>query len=124
MCPLCLYSRSNGKFNNFDHQNVSLLGTAEGTEVSSRLSTLPPRVATRCESTAWPICSQGDVCCWICDTCEEWEFVYNESTCADCGKGSWPYPDKRSCYELDVSTAALEAGLAAARLSALASTVT
>ncbi len=47
-------------------------------------------------------CFQGDVCCWICDMCEEYEYVYNESTCADCGKGSWPYPDKRSCYELDV----------------------
>ncbi|KAJ1526160.1 hypothetical protein ONE63_009320 [Megalurothrips usitatus] len=45
---------------------------------------------------------KGDVCCWICDTCEEYEYVYNESTCVDCGKGSWPYPDKRSCYELDV----------------------
>ena len=42
------------------------------------------------------------MCCWICDTCEEYEYVYNESTCADCGMGFWPYDDKKSCYKLEV----------------------
>ncbi|XP_059491291.1 metabotropic glutamate receptor isoform X2 [Neocloeon triangulifer] len=43
---------------------------------------------------------QGDTCCWICDKCEEYEFVYDEFTCRDCGPGRWPYPDKLSCFDL------------------------
>ncbi|XP_043493444.1 metabotropic glutamate receptor isoform X2 [Polistes fuscatus] len=45
---------------------------------------------------------QGDTCCWVCDQCEEYEFVYNEYTCMDCGPGSWPHADKRGCYHLPV----------------------
>ncbi|XP_014609016.1 PREDICTED: metabotropic glutamate receptor [Polistes canadensis] len=45
---------------------------------------------------------QGDTCCWVCDQCEEYEFVYNEYTCMDCGPGSWPHADKRGCYNLPV----------------------
>lgn len=44
---------------------------------------------------------QGDTCCWICDKCEEFEYVLDEFTCKDCGYGHWPYPDKKSCYQLD-----------------------
>ncbi|KAL1493265.1 hypothetical protein ABEB36_011350 [Hypothenemus hampei] len=44
---------------------------------------------------------QGDTCCWICDKCEEYEYVYDEVTCKDCGPGNWPYPNKTSCYELE-----------------------
>ncbi|XP_044742127.1 metabotropic glutamate receptor [Chrysoperla carnea] len=44
---------------------------------------------------------QGDTCCWICDKCEDYEYVYDEFTCRDCGPGYWPYPDKLSCYALD-----------------------
>ncbi|XP_050497371.1 metabotropic glutamate receptor-like [Diabrotica virgifera virgifera] len=45
---------------------------------------------------------QGDTCCWICDKCEEYEFVYDEFTCKDCGPGYWPYEDKLSCYALEL----------------------
>ncbi|XP_017469484.1 PREDICTED: metabotropic glutamate receptor-like [Rhagoletis zephyria] len=45
---------------------------------------------------------QGDTCCWICDNCEPYEYVLNEFTCRDCGPGYWPYPDKLSCFALDV----------------------
>ena len=45
---------------------------------------------------------QGDICCWICDSCKEYEYVLNESTCADCGHGWWPHPDKKSCFQLEV----------------------
>ncbi|XP_056645279.1 metabotropic glutamate receptor isoform X2 [Diorhabda sublineata] len=45
---------------------------------------------------------QGDTCCWICDKCEEYEFVYDEFTCKDCGPGYWPYIDKLSCYALEL----------------------
>ncbi|KAH8385424.1 hypothetical protein KR009_002228, partial [Drosophila setifemur] len=45
---------------------------------------------------------QGDTCCWICDSCESYEYVYNEFTCRDCGPGLWPYPDKLSCFALDI----------------------
>ncbi|XP_030379803.1 metabotropic glutamate receptor [Scaptodrosophila lebanonensis] len=45
---------------------------------------------------------QGDTCCWICDNCEPYEYVYDEFTCKDCGPGYWPYPDKLSCFALDI----------------------
>lgn len=46
------------------------------------------------------VCVQGDTCCWICDKCEDYEYVYDEFTCRDCGPGYWPYSDKLSCYPL------------------------
>ncbi|XP_014471734.1 PREDICTED: metabotropic glutamate receptor isoform X2 [Dinoponera quadriceps] len=45
---------------------------------------------------------QGDTCCWVCDQCEAYEFVYDEYTCMDCGAGYWPHPDKRGCYKLPI----------------------
>lgn len=45
---------------------------------------------------------QGDTCCWICDSCEAYEYVYDEFTCRDCGPGYAPYPDKLSCFSLKV----------------------
>ncbi|XP_020287309.1 metabotropic glutamate receptor [Pseudomyrmex gracilis] len=45
---------------------------------------------------------QGDTCCWVCDQCEAYEYVYDEYTCMDCGPGAWPHPDKRGCYQLPV----------------------
>ncbi|KAH8376012.1 hypothetical protein KR093_004800, partial [Drosophila rubida] len=45
---------------------------------------------------------QGDTCCWICDSCEPYEYVYDEFTCRDCGPGLWPYPDKLSCFALSI----------------------
>ncbi|XP_017853726.1 metabotropic glutamate receptor [Drosophila busckii] len=45
---------------------------------------------------------QGDTCCWICDSCETYEYVYDEFTCRDCGPGFWPYPDKLSCFALNI----------------------
>ncbi|XP_012230284.1 metabotropic glutamate receptor [Linepithema humile] len=45
---------------------------------------------------------QGDTCCWVCDQCEAYEFVYDEYTCMDCGPGLWPHPDKRGCYQLPI----------------------
>ncbi|KAJ8977495.1 hypothetical protein NQ317_005754, partial [Molorchus minor] len=45
---------------------------------------------------------QGDTCCWICDKCEEYEYVHDEFTCKDCGPGYWPYKNKLSCYSLEL----------------------
>ncbi|XP_076261780.1 metabotropic Glutamate Receptor [Rhynchophorus ferrugineus] len=45
---------------------------------------------------------QGDTCCWICDKCEEYEYVFDEFTCMDCGPGYWPFPDKTACYQLEL----------------------
>ncbi|KAH8236307.1 hypothetical protein KR032_006873, partial [Drosophila birchii] len=45
---------------------------------------------------------QGDTCCWICDSCETYEYVFDEFTCKDCGPGLWPYADKLSCFSLDI----------------------
>lgn len=44
----------------------------------------------------------GDTCCWICTKCQNYEYLKDEFTCEDCGDGKWPYPDKRSCFELDL----------------------
>lgn len=45
---------------------------------------------------------QGDTCCWVCDQCEEYEYVFDEMTCKDCGPGRWPHPDKKGCYQLPI----------------------
>lgn len=45
---------------------------------------------------------QGDTCCWVCDLCEEYEYVYDEFTCKDCGHGHWPHEDKKACFALPV----------------------
>ncbi|KAH8309912.1 hypothetical protein KR059_003996, partial [Drosophila kikkawai] len=45
---------------------------------------------------------QGDTCCWICDSCESYEYVFDEFTCKDCGPGLWPYADKLSCFSLNI----------------------
>ena len=31
--------------------------------------------------------SEGETCCWVCTTCHAYEFVEDEFTCLDCGKG-------------------------------------
>ncbi|KAF7997885.1 hypothetical protein HCN44_009283 [Aphidius gifuensis] len=46
---------------------------------------------------------QGDTCCWVCDRCEEYEYVYDENTCKSCEPGHWPHSDKRGCYALPVN---------------------
>ncbi|CAL7940400.1 unnamed protein product [Xylocopa violacea] len=46
---------------------------------------------------------QGDTCCWVCDQCEVYEYVYDEYTCVDCGPGKWPHEDKRGCYQLPIN---------------------
>lgn len=46
---------------------------------------------------------QGDTCCWVCDQCEEYEYVHDEYTCMDCGPGKWPHEDKRGCYQLAIN---------------------
>lgn len=44
---------------------------------------------------------QGETCCWFCQKCAPYEYLYDEMTCRDCGNGRWPLPDKKSCYDLD-----------------------
>lgn len=45
---------------------------------------------------------QGDTCCWICDKCEEYEYVYDDFTCRECPPGQWPLKNKFSCYKLPI----------------------
>ncbi|XP_051164141.1 metabotropic glutamate receptor [Leptopilina boulardi] len=45
---------------------------------------------------------QGDTCCWVCDQCEEYEYVFDEMTCKDCGPGRWPHSNKKGCYQLPI----------------------
>lgn len=57
--------------------------------------------AIRTSSKVFFVIFKGDTCCWICDKCEDYEFLEDEFTCTDCGYGFWPYPDKTGCYELE-----------------------
>ena len=43
---------------------------------------------------------QGDTCCWICQSCKDWEWMVDEFECRDCGNGRWPYKHKQSCFDL------------------------
>ncbi|XP_033614130.1 metabotropic glutamate receptor 3 [Fukomys damarensis] len=42
----------------------------------------------------------GDVCCWICIPCENYEYLADEFTCMDCGPGRWPSADLSGCFDL------------------------
>lgn len=53
-----------------------------------------------CELGQAKIMRAGDHCCWICKTCQPWEFLPDEFSCQDCGIGRWPVTDKTSCYDL------------------------
>ena len=46
----------------------------------------------------------GETCCWVCTTCQDWEYVRDEETCEDCGNGWWPHPDKTGCHSLPIQT--------------------
>ncbi|KAL3078915.1 hypothetical protein niasHS_014697 [Heterodera schachtii] len=43
---------------------------------------------------------EDELCCWVCGKCEDFEFLPNETHCADCGPGNWPTPDRRGCFSL------------------------
>ena len=43
---------------------------------------------------------QGDTCCWICQKCKDYEFVFDKHNCKDCGEGFWPYENKTGCSKL------------------------
>ena len=43
----------------------------------------------------------GDMCCWVCIKCRDFEYLKDEYTCMDCGAGRWPYPHRRACYDLE-----------------------
>ncbi|KAF2361120.1 GPCR family 3 C-terminal protein [Trinorchestia longiramus] len=36
-------------------------------------------------------------CCWVCDECQEGEFLFNETTCSKCPKYEWPNKNKTGC---------------------------
>jgi hypothetical protein len=46
---------------------------------------------------------QGDTCCWICQKCQDFEFMVDKFTCEDCGNGNWPNDNKTSCFELPMN---------------------
>jgi hypothetical protein len=37
-------------------------------------------------------------CCWNCVSCEENEFLKNETTCETCPKGYWPDEEQTSNF--------------------------
>ncbi|KAF7638281.1 G_PROTEIN_RECEP_F3_4 domain-containing protein [Meloidogyne graminicola] len=43
---------------------------------------------------------QDELCCWACGKCEDYEYLINETSCADCGKGNWPTESRTSCFSL------------------------
>lgn len=74
-----------------------------GTDGVRRTIRVPESICSKpCKVGQIKIVQQGDKCCWICSACRPYEFVYNESHCEDCGEGRWPFPDKQSCYDLEL----------------------
>ena len=64
-------------------------------------SSVPTSICSQpCHPGEIKIVQAGDHCCWICQKCEPWAFMKNESHCEDCGEGRWPIKDKTSCYDL------------------------
>lgn len=53
-----------------------------------------------CELGQAKIMRAGDHCCWICKTCQPYEFLPDEFSCKDCGIGRWPVQNKTSCFDL------------------------
>lgn len=53
-----------------------------------------------CELGQAKMVQAGNNCCWICKTCQPYEFLPNENSCQDCGIGRWPVLNKTSCYDL------------------------
>ena len=39
-------------------------------------------------------------CCWVCTTCEENKFKFNQTHCKECARGFWPDNDKQRCVQL------------------------
>nr|XP_046918549.1 metabotropic glutamate receptor-like isoform X2 [Dermatophagoides farinae] len=75
----------------------------DGNDGYTRIVRVPESICSKpCKVGQIKIVQQGDRCCWICAACKPYEYVYNESTCEDCGEGRWPYPDKQSCYDLEL----------------------
>ncbi|XP_078530313.1 metabotropic glutamate receptor 3 [Lissotriton helveticus] len=42
----------------------------------------------------------GEVCCWICISCEAHEYLVDEFTCAACEPGRWPTAELSGCFDL------------------------
>uniref|UniRef100_A0A914H5N1 G-protein coupled receptors family 3 profile domain-containing protein n=1 Tax=Globodera rostochiensis TaxID=31243 RepID=A0A914H5N1_GLORO len=43
---------------------------------------------------------EDELCCWVCGKCEDFEYLPNEISCMDCGRGNWPTPDRKGCFSL------------------------
>uniref|UniRef100_A0A183BM47 G_PROTEIN_RECEP_F3_4 domain-containing protein n=1 Tax=Globodera pallida TaxID=36090 RepID=A0A183BM47_GLOPA len=43
---------------------------------------------------------EDELCCWVCGKCEDFEYLPNEVSCMDCGRGNWPTPDRKGCFSL------------------------
>ncbi|KAI2796560.1 Metabotropic glutamate receptor 3, partial [Blomia tropicalis] len=84
-----------------EHEDImSVVTDSTGHE---RIIRIPQSICSKpCKVGQIKIIQQGDRCCWICTPCRPYEYVFNESLCVDCGEGRWPYPDKQSCYDLDL----------------------
>uniref|UniRef100_A0A8C0HD87 Metabotropic glutamate receptor 3 n=1 Tax=Chelonoidis abingdonii TaxID=106734 RepID=A0A8C0HD87_CHEAB len=53
-----------------------------------------------CKKNEMKSMQPGDMCCWICITCQPYEYLLDEFTCMDCGLGYWPNDTLNGCYEL------------------------
>lgn len=81
---------------------LPLSGTIATIEQQSHMVS-PPASACSLPCAAGMIRKQqGDTCCWICDQCEDFEFVFDEFTCRPCPAGHWPFSDQLACYPLPV----------------------
>lgn len=107
-----------GRYNIFNYQqnpidrSYSYVTVGRWTDLGLELNQEKLRFNEGSPNVPTSICSQpchlgeikivqaGDNCCWICQKCEPWAFMKNESHCEDCGEGRWPDKDKTGCYDL------------------------
>ncbi|XP_047739817.1 metabotropic glutamate receptor 1 [Hyalella azteca] len=72
---------------------------------------------------------QVQTCCWMCHECEDFEYLFNETTCSECQPYYWPNANKTGCDEIEVEHPSWDddqviAGLVLAALGFLATVFT
>ncbi|KAG1685964.1 Metabotropic glutamate receptor 3 [Nymphon striatum] len=45
---------------------------------------------------------EGDICCWVCQNCSEYQYLESGALCSDCPNGTRPDEDRVLCMEIPV----------------------
>ena len=94
----------------YDYIQVGEWGSTKGLELNHSLivwagdtKAIPvSRCSEPCKEGEIKNLKGGDRCCWICTSCNEWEYIKDEKTCEECPSGSWPHKNKTGCFVMEV----------------------